>query len=98
MEPGVRPSDPRMCGQLEQQKHLDETDQTIREVLSSRSLQIQNVYDVSTGGQFERPYERVFYTEGNSRNVLRKPPQARHKNQPTSLYTWWETDFSSYEQ
>ena len=51
---------------VERQQRLLATDHDIRELLGSRSLRIIDVYDVTSEGEFERPFGRVFYTDGKS--------------------------------
>lgn len=50
----------------ERQQKLLATDHDIRDILGSRSLHIIDVYDVSGQGETERPFGRIFYTEGKS--------------------------------
>ena len=50
----------------ERQQKLLATDHDIRDILGSRSLHIIDVYDVSGQGELERPFGRIFYTEGKS--------------------------------
>ncbi|PYT84615.1 MAG: hypothetical protein DMG40_01090 [Acidobacteria bacterium] len=50
----------------ERQQKLLATDHDIRDILGSRSLHIIDVYDVSGSGELERPFGRIFYTEGKS--------------------------------
>jgi hypothetical protein len=50
----------------ERQQKLLATDHDIREILGARSLHIIDVFDVSSRGEFERPFGRIFYTEGKS--------------------------------
>ncbi len=50
----------------ERQQKLLATDRDIRDILGARSLHIIDVYDVSSEGEFERPFGRIFYTEGKS--------------------------------
>jgi len=50
----------------EQQQKLLATDHDVTNILGARSLHILTVYDVSSGGEFERPFGRIFYTEGKS--------------------------------
>src|SRR5260221_12010772 len=50
----------------ERQQKLLATDRDIRDILGARSLQMIDVYDVSSEGKFERPFGRIFYTEGKS--------------------------------
>jgi hypothetical protein len=50
----------------ERQQKLLATDHDIRDILGARSLHIIDVYDVSSQGEFERPFGRIFYTEGKS--------------------------------
>lgn len=51
---------------VERQQKLLATDHDIRDILGARSLLIVDVYDVSSQGEFERPFGRIFYTEGKS--------------------------------
>src|SRR5216683_6045011 len=51
---------------VEHQQKLLATDNDIREILGARSLHIIDVFDVSSRGEFERPFGRIFYTEGKS--------------------------------
>jgi hypothetical protein len=51
---------------VERQQKLLATDHDIREILGARSLHIIDVFDVSSRGEFERPFGRIFYTEGKS--------------------------------
>lgn len=51
---------------VERQQKLLATDHDIRDILGSRSLHIIDVYDVSGEGELERPFGRIFYTEGKS--------------------------------
>ena len=51
---------------VERQQKLLATDHDIRDILGSRSLHIIDVYDVSGQGELERPFGRIFYTEGRS--------------------------------
>lgn len=51
---------------LERQQKLLATDHDIRDILGSRSLRIIDVYDVTSQGEFEQPFGRIFYTEGQS--------------------------------
>lgn len=41
-------------------------DRDIRDLMSSRSLYIAEVYDVARSGQTQKPFGRVFYTKGRS--------------------------------
>lgn len=50
----------------ERQQKLLATDHDIRDILGARSLHIIDVFDVSSRGEFERPFGRIFYTEGKS--------------------------------
>ncbi len=50
----------------ERQQKLLATDRDIRDILGARSLHIIDVYDVSSEGEFERAFGRIFYTEGKS--------------------------------
>jgi hypothetical protein len=50
----------------ERQQKLLATDHDIRDILGARSLHIIDVYDVSSQGEFERAFGRIFYTEGKS--------------------------------
>jgi hypothetical protein len=50
----------------EQQQKLLATDHDVTNILGARSLHILTVYDVSGEGEFERPFGRIFYTEGKS--------------------------------
>ncbi len=50
----------------ERQQKLLATDHDIRDILGARSLHIIDVFDVSSQGEFERPFGRIFYTEGKS--------------------------------
>jgi len=50
----------------ERQQKLLATDHDIRDILGARSLHIIDVFDVSSLGEFERPFGRIFYTEGKS--------------------------------
>ncbi len=50
----------------ERQQKLLATDHDIRDILGARSLHIIDVFDVSSRGEFERPFGRIFYTEGRS--------------------------------
>jgi hypothetical protein len=51
---------------VERQQKLLATDHDLRDILGARSLRIIDVYDVGSGGEFERPFGRIFYTEGKS--------------------------------
>ncbi len=51
---------------VERQQKLLATDHDITEILGARSLHIIDVFDVSSQGEFERPFGRIFYTEGKS--------------------------------
>jgi len=51
---------------LERQQKLLATDHDIRDILGSRSLRIIDVYDVTSQGEFEHPFGRIFYREGQS--------------------------------
>ena len=51
---------------VDRQQKLLATDHDIREILGARSLHIIDVFDVSSRGEFERPFGRIFYTEGKS--------------------------------
>jgi hypothetical protein len=50
----------------DRQQKLLATDHDIRDILGARSLHIIDVFDVSSQGEFERPFGRIFYTEGKS--------------------------------
>jgi hypothetical protein len=50
----------------ERQQKLLATDRDVRDILGARSLHIIDVYDVSSQGEFERAFGRIFYTEGKS--------------------------------
>ena len=50
----------------ERQQKLLATDRDIRDILGARTLQMIDVYDVSSEGEFERAFGRIFYTEGKS--------------------------------
>src|SRR5712691_4454953 len=50
----------------ERQQKLLATDHDIRDILGARSLHIIDVFDVSSRGELERPFGRIFYTEGRS--------------------------------
>src|SRR5712691_1523382 len=50
----------------ERQQKLLATDHDIRDILGARSLHIIDVFDVSSRGELERPFGRIFYTEGKS--------------------------------
>lgn len=49
---------------VERQQRLLATDHDLRDILGARSLRIIDVYDVGSQGEFERPFGRIFYTEG----------------------------------
>lgn len=49
---------------LERQQKLLATDHDIRDILGSRSLRIIDVYDVTSQGEFARPFGRIFYSSG----------------------------------
>ncbi len=51
---------------VERQQKLLATDHDITEILGARSLHIIDVFDVSSQGEFEHPFGRIFYTEGKS--------------------------------
>ena len=51
---------------VERQQKLLATDHDITDILGARSLHIIDVFDVSSQGEFERPFGRIFYTEGKS--------------------------------
>jgi len=51
---------------VDRQQKLLATDHDIRDILGSRSLHIIDVYDVGGQGELERPFGRIFYTEGKS--------------------------------
>jgi len=51
---------------VERQQKLLATDHDIRDILGARSLHIIDVFNVSSRGEFERPFGRIFYTEGKS--------------------------------
>jgi hypothetical protein len=51
---------------VERQQKLLATDHDIRDILGARSLHIIDVFDVSSQGEFERPFGRIFYSEGKS--------------------------------
>ena len=51
---------------VERQQKLLATDHDITEILGARSLRIINVFDVSSEGEFEHAFGRIFYTEGKS--------------------------------
>jgi hypothetical protein len=48
----------------ERQQKLLATDRDVRDILGARSLHMINVYDVSSQGEFEPAFGRIFYTEG----------------------------------
>lgn len=50
----------------ERQQKLLATDHDIRDILGARSLHIIDVFDVNSQGELERPFGRIFYTEGKS--------------------------------
>jgi hypothetical protein len=50
----------------ERQQKLLATDHDIRDILGARSLHIIDVFDVNGQGELERPFGRIFYTEGKS--------------------------------
>jgi hypothetical protein len=51
---------------LEQKDELLAKDRDIREVMGARDLHVAEVYDVARTGETQRPYGRVFFTEGKS--------------------------------
>lgn len=52
--------------ELAREQELLDHDRDIRELMGSRKLYIAEVYDVAKDGQTERPFGRVFYTQGKS--------------------------------
>jgi hypothetical protein len=52
--------------EIAREQELLEHDRDIRELMGSRNLYIAEVYDVAKSGQTQRPFGRVFYTEGKS--------------------------------
>jgi len=51
---------------LQQKDELLEKDRDIREVMGARDLHVAEVYDVARTGETQKPYGRVFFTEGKS--------------------------------
>nr|UXE46038.1 hypothetical protein Hi04_10k_c5548_00003 [uncultured bacterium] len=51
---------------LEQKDELLAKDRDIREVMGARDLHVAEVYDVARTGETQKPYGRVFFTEGKS--------------------------------
>jgi len=51
---------------LGQQQELLEHDRDIRDLMGARKLYVVDVYDVATTGKTNKPYGRVFYTQGKS--------------------------------
>ncbi len=51
---------------VERQQKLLATDHDITDILGARSLHIIDVFDVSSQGEFEHAFGRIFYTEGKS--------------------------------
>ncbi len=51
---------------LEQKDELLAKDRDIRELMGARDLHVAEVYDVARTGETQKPYGRVFFTEGKS--------------------------------
>lgn len=51
---------------LEQKDELLTKDRDIRELMGARDLHVAEVYDVARTGETQKPYGRVFFTEGKS--------------------------------
>ena len=51
---------------LQQKDELLAKDRDIREVMGARDLHVAEVYDVARTGETQKPYGRVFFTEGKS--------------------------------
>jgi Putative zinc-finger len=51
---------------LQQEDELLAKDRDIREVMGARDLHVAEVYDVARTGETQKPYGRVFFTEGKS--------------------------------
>jgi hypothetical protein len=51
---------------LQQKDELLAKDRDIREVMGARDLHVAEVYDVAGTGETQKPYGRVFFTEGKS--------------------------------
>jgi len=51
---------------IQQQEELLAHDRDIRELMGARDLYIAEVYDVARNGETQKPYGRVFYTQGKS--------------------------------
>ena len=52
--------------EIAREQELLEHDRDIRELMGSRKLYIVEVYDVAKNGRTQRPFGRVFYTQGKS--------------------------------
>jgi hypothetical protein len=52
--------------EVAQERDLLDRDRDIRELMSARDLYIAEVYDVAKNGETEKPFGRVFYTQGKS--------------------------------
>jgi hypothetical protein len=52
--------------ELAREQELLDHDRDIRDLMGSRKLYIAEVYDVAKNGQTQRPFGRVFYTQGKS--------------------------------
>jgi hypothetical protein len=53
-------------GEVAKQQELLEHDRNIRELMGARDLYIAEVHDVSSTGQTDKTYGRVFHTKGRS--------------------------------
>jgi len=51
---------------VQRQEELLAHDRDIRELMGARDLYIAEVYDVARNGETQKPYGRVFYTQGKS--------------------------------
>jgi hypothetical protein len=52
--------------EVAREQDLLDHDRDIRELMGARNLYISEVYDVARNGQTQRPFGRVFYTQGKS--------------------------------
>jgi len=74
---------------VERQQKLLATDHDIREILGARSLHIIGAFDASSRGEFERPFGRIFYTEGKSLIFLCIPPRPTERMKRGAVFQAW---------
>lgn len=77
---------------LEQQQHLVGVGSQVRDLIVARNLHIIDVYDRDGDGNRQKPFGRIFYTEGKSLIFYAYDlTDPRKLNQQISFYAWGES-------